>query len=101
MLAAIMPNSAKPFNFQKEYGMTEEMVSCLLTANVFACARLPRCSVTVGMFITLQALRVSNHYPVEVELRKALPFWMAKNAQRHDNVDTHKASVNRAVTGKE
>lgn len=30
MLAAVLPNSAKPFNFQKEYGMTEEMVRFLL-----------------------------------------------------------------------
>lgn len=29
MLAAVLPNSAKPFNFQKEYGMTEEMVRFL------------------------------------------------------------------------
>lgn len=28
MLAAIVPNSAKPFNFHKEFAMTEEMVSC-------------------------------------------------------------------------
>lgn len=27
MLEAIVPNSAKPFNFQKEFSMTEEMVS--------------------------------------------------------------------------
>lgn len=32
MLAAVLPNSAKPFNFQKEYGMTEEMVRFLLAA---------------------------------------------------------------------
>ncbi|KAL1020501.1 hypothetical protein UPYG_G00000900 [Umbra pygmaea] len=37
---ALVPQSAKPFNFAKEYGLTEE-----------------------------QALVVSDHYPVEVELR--------------------------------
>lgn len=26
MLAAMVPNSAKPFNFQQEFAMTEEMV---------------------------------------------------------------------------
>lgn len=26
MLAAIVPNSAKPFNFHEEYSMTEDMV---------------------------------------------------------------------------
>lgn len=30
MLAAIVPNSAKPFNFHTEFAMTEEMVSCPL-----------------------------------------------------------------------
>ncbi|XP_072237622.1 deoxyribonuclease 1 like 4, tandem duplicate 1 [Leuresthes tenuis] len=40
MLHAVVPNSAKPFNFQTEYGLTEE-----------------------------QTLNVSDHYPVEVELK--------------------------------
>lgn len=43
MLDAIVPNSAQPFNFQKAFNLTEEM-----------------------------ALDVSDHYPVEVEL-KSLP----------------------------
>lgn len=30
MLAAVLPNSAKPFNFQKEYSMREDMVRFLL-----------------------------------------------------------------------
>ncbi|XP_035798999.2 deoxyribonuclease-1-like isoform X2 [Amphiprion ocellaris] len=70
MLGTIVPNSAKPFNFHKEFAMTEEM-----------------------------ALRVSDHYPVEVELRGAPPFWMATSLQRRANVDTPQASVNSAVTG--
>ncbi|KAL4646719.1 deoxyribonuclease-1-like [Arapaima gigas] len=41
MLEAIVPNSAHPFNFQEEFGLTEEM-----------------------------ALEVSDHYPVEVQLKK-------------------------------
>ncbi|XP_051270036.1 deoxyribonuclease-1 isoform X1 [Dicentrarchus labrax] len=40
MLQAVVPNSAKPFNFQKAYGLSEE-----------------------------QALKVSDHYPVEVEMK--------------------------------
>ncbi|KAG7270227.1 hypothetical protein CRUP_013944 [Coryphaenoides rupestris] len=40
MLDAVVPNSAKPFNFQKAYELTEQ-----------------------------QALKVSDHYPVEVELK--------------------------------
>ena len=48
-----------------------------------------------------QALRVSDHYPVEVELRKAPPFWEVSSYQRRDSVDTQRASDNRAVTGEE
>ncbi|KAM7401618.1 hypothetical protein PAMP_016920 [Pampus punctatissimus] len=40
MLQAVVPNSAKPFNFHKAYGLSLE-----------------------------QALKVSDHYPVEVELK--------------------------------
>ncbi|GLD46248.1 deoxyribonuclease-1-like isoform X1 [Lates japonicus] len=71
MLAATVPNSAKPFNFHTEFAMTEEM-----------------------------ALRVSDHYPVEVELRSAPPFWMKRSDHSCDVVDTHQASVNRNVTGR-
>ncbi|KAM6982494.1 deoxyribonuclease-1-like [Tautogolabrus adspersus] len=66
MLAAIVPNSAKTFNFHKEFAMTEEM-----------------------------ALRVSDRYPVEVELCSTPPFWVTKSQQI---CDTQRASVNRAVT---
>ncbi|XP_040922829.1 deoxyribonuclease gamma-like [Toxotes jaculatrix] len=69
MLAAIVPNSAKPFNFHKEFAMTEEM-----------------------------ALRVSDHYPVEVELRSTPPFCMRKSDQRCDIVETQQTSANKSVT---
>ncbi|XP_068609349.1 deoxyribonuclease gamma-like [Brachionichthys hirsutus] len=70
MLAAIVPNSAKSFNFQKEFAMTEEM-----------------------------ALKVSDHYPVEVELHNATPFWQSTTAKRQEqNDDARTISVNRAVT---
>ncbi|XP_072222905.1 deoxyribonuclease-1-like [Leuresthes tenuis] len=69
MLAAIVPNSAKPFNFHKEFAMTEEM-----------------------------ALRVSDHYPVEVELICASPFWMKRTNKRRANVESQLVSVNRSVT---
>ncbi|KAJ3602365.1 hypothetical protein NHX12_030123 [Muraenolepis orangiensis] len=49
MLEAVVPNSAKPFNFQKEYGLSEQ-----------------------------QALKVSDHYPVEVELKSSVQ--MTKDA---------------------
>ncbi|XP_074500129.1 deoxyribonuclease-1-like [Sebastes fasciatus] len=65
MLAAFVPNSAKPFNFHKEFAMTEEM-----------------------------ALRVSDHYPVEVELRKAPPFWVTNSHESRAIVDAQGASGN-------
>ncbi|XP_053171571.1 deoxyribonuclease-1-like [Scomber japonicus] len=43
MLHAVVPNSAKPFNFHQAYGISEE-----------------------------QALNVSDHYPVEVELKSII-----------------------------
>ncbi|XP_056131054.1 deoxyribonuclease-1-like [Lampris incognitus] len=46
MFEAIVPNSAKPFNYHTQFGLTEEM-----------------------------ALKVSDHYPVEVELKSASPKW--------------------------
>lgn len=45
-----------------------------------------------AVFLHSQALEVSDHYPVEVELRKASPFWMAH---------TPEASVIKADTSKE
>lgn len=101
MLAAVVPNSAKPFNFQREYSLTEDMVSFLLTAK-----KKKKCMSTSVNFevrgrFALQALRISDHYPVEVELCEATPFWMEKIPQRRDNVDTQNASVNSAVTGTE
>uniref|UniRef100_A0A667Y313 Deoxyribonuclease 1 like 4, tandem duplicate 1 n=1 Tax=Myripristis murdjan TaxID=586833 RepID=A0A667Y313_9TELE len=62
MLAAIVPNSAKPFNFHEEFALTEEM-----------------------------ALRVSDHYPVEVELCCSSPVWTAHR-------DHRSAPDDRAVT---
>uniref|UniRef100_H3DKK9 Deoxyribonuclease n=1 Tax=Tetraodon nigroviridis TaxID=99883 RepID=H3DKK9_TETNG len=59
MLAAVVPNSAKPFDFHKEFRMSEKM-----------------------------ALEVSDRYPVEVELHKASPFWMTGGSQRCDTSHT-------------
>ncbi|XP_054902320.1 deoxyribonuclease-1-like [Poeciliopsis prolifica] len=63
LLATIVPNSAKAFNFQKELNLTNEM-----------------------------ALRFSDHYPVEVELISASPFWLARCGNAT-------VSVSRAATG--
>ncbi|XP_029361922.1 deoxyribonuclease-1-like isoform X2 [Echeneis naucrates] len=68
MLAAVVPNSAKPFNFHTEFDLTEEM-----------------------------ALRVSDHYPVEVEIHGALPFWVANGGQSRNNSNTQQASDHKAA----
>ncbi|KAJ0049964.1 hypothetical protein NL108_006525 [Boleophthalmus pectinirostris] len=44
MFQAVVPGSAKPFNFQKAYGLSDEL-----------------------------ALDVSDHYPVEVTLKSKIP----------------------------
>ncbi len=41
-----------------------------------------------------QALRVSDHYPVEVEICDMPPFWIGKSQQRCENIETMGASVN-------
>ncbi|XP_015239203.1 PREDICTED: deoxyribonuclease-1-like [Cyprinodon variegatus] len=64
LLATIVPNSAKPFNFQKEFDLTEKM-----------------------------ALRISDHYPVEVELISATPFWMASKTPKIINSSLSKAAA--------
>lgn len=47
-----------------------------------------------------QALRVSDHYPVEVEICDMPPFWIGKSyQQRCENIETMGASVN--TTGEE
>uniref|UniRef100_A0A667Y3C5 Deoxyribonuclease n=1 Tax=Myripristis murdjan TaxID=586833 RepID=A0A667Y3C5_9TELE len=71
MLAAIVPNSAKPFNFHEEFGIF-----------LIYCTHSP------------QALRVSDHYPVEVELCCSSPVWTAHR-------DHRSAPDDRAVTGKQ
>lgn len=48
-------------------------------------------------FLSLQALEVSDHYPVEVEFLKASPFWMTDASQ---GCDTPEAPVIRDDTGK-
>ncbi|CAG6021591.1 unnamed protein product [Menidia menidia] len=70
MLKAIVPKSAKPFNFPEEFSLTEEM-----------------------------ALRVSDHYPVEVEFTSTSPFWIRKTKKRHRSVESQ--PVQRVVTGKD
>lgn len=47
-----------------------------------------------------QALRVSDHYPVEVELVSAIPCWVKKSNNGCAVVDTQQGS-SRTVTGNE
>ncbi|XP_075952279.1 deoxyribonuclease 1 like 4, tandem duplicate 1 isoform X1 [Anarhichas minor] len=59
MVQAVVPNSAKPFNFQKAYRLSEE-----------------------------QTLKVSDHYPVEVELKST-----TSGAQEDDDLELpHKST---------
>ena len=97
MLAAIVPNSAKPFNFHTEFDMTEEMVSFCFHAPLFLSSFLVK-SLIPNMYHP-QALRVSDHYPVEVDLHIALPLSVTDHAG--DIVDTQNASVNKTVIGNE
>ncbi|KAM3838049.1 deoxyribonuclease-1-like [Diretmus argenteus] len=71
MLAAIVPNSAKPFNFQKGLALTDEM-----------------------------ALKVSDHYPVEVQFRSSLPSWTTQRDQRTGFGESPPAPDNRSDKGK-
>ncbi|XP_061687525.1 deoxyribonuclease 1 like 4, tandem duplicate 1 isoform X3 [Syngnathoides biaculeatus] len=57
MLRAVVPRSARPFNFQKAFDLSDE-----------------------------QALKVSDHYPVEVELR-SLANPRQENQDAHEGVD--------------
>lgn len=106
MLEAIVPGSAKTFNFHKEYEMTEKKVSswnnlCLIS-NTWSTSML----CFVGMFLNqcthtlLQALRVSDHYPVEVELLSSPPFWIQQRHKRVGNDIPLQTPMKRAVTGK-
>ncbi|XP_068450693.1 deoxyribonuclease 1 like 4, tandem duplicate 1 [Clinocottus analis] len=60
MLQAVVPNSAKPFNFQKAYGLSDE-----------------------------QALKVSDHYPVEVELKSTTSKANEDHGNQHDYTCTY------------
>ncbi|XP_061910677.1 deoxyribonuclease-1-like 1 [Entelurus aequoreus] len=69
VMAAIVPQSAKPFNFHREFSMTVEL-----------------------------AQQVSDRYSVEVELSSSLPFWMTNPIQRRDVEHTLHATVNKALS---
>lgn len=88
---AIVPASAKPFNFPEEYGLTEEQVTvhalhvCTSVCELYRNTHLQSVLNTVCCdFVTvsvhlltlavlpvffIQALDVSDHYPVEVLLK--------------------------------
>lgn len=76
--------------------MTEEMVRC--PTQPVGWANKSRLVNLFGMLLFSQALEVSDRYPVEVEFRKASPFWMTGKSQRCDTPD---ASVIRADTSKQ
>lgn len=61
MLQAVVPNSAKPFNFQKKYRLSDEQV-CPYFLVLVTHLPLNNCFIC-------QTLKISDHYPVEVELK--------------------------------
>lgn len=81
----IVPLSAKPFNFQMEYGLTEEQVTDsinLCMTNLTKTVKHAKKPKTQPLFcgcvlrflnfssvVSAQALQVSDHYPVEVLLK--------------------------------
>lgn len=76
MLRAIVPNSARTFNFQKIFGLSYEQVC--RCASVLLLSQRSRHQLTElfvlslkdqMLFFIFQALKVSDHYPVEVELK--------------------------------
>lgn len=80
MMAAIVPDSAKAFNFQKEFSLTDKDVRffCFQRLslsdhqnwlNVLILKRYPVMEFIVRLSLLSKALRISDHYPVEVELK--------------------------------
>lgn len=82
---AVVTSSAKPFNFQEEYLLTEDQVTrrvsgrsgvaCFSTwtpegSQVQSNGEAAVC-LSVSLLLCVQALDVSDHYPVEVLLRSA------------------------------
>lgn len=65
---AIVPDSAGTFDFQKAYGLSSQMVG-LPTAELVR-HRIEGNSHTLTTSF-LQALAISDHYPVEVTLKQA------------------------------
>lgn len=92
--------STKSLVWQKKWWVVPHNQHVMHMFALFYCPVMKEHS-SVSICVLPQALRVSDHYPVEVELHNAPPFWVAKSCQRCDNVDTQQASVNRAVTGKQ
>lgn len=71
MLRAIVPNSARTFNFQKIFGLSYEQV-CRCTSVLLRHQLMELFVLSLKgqmLFFIFQALKVSDHYPVEVELK--------------------------------
>lgn len=67
MITSIVPGSAQAFNFKENFHLTEEEVSTLdsSSARLHVYCKL----VTLMSFVAPQALEVSDHFPVEVDLK--------------------------------
>lgn len=94
MLTAVVPNSAKALNFQKEFSLTDKDVRFICFQglslsdhqnwlNVLILKRYPVKIFIMRLSLLSKALRISDHYPVEVELKtKPEPKTKAKTPNK-------------------
>lgn len=77
MISCIVPGSAQAFNFKEKLHLTEEEVSAL--QRLFSSAGLHAdYNFNTWVFCASQALEVSDHFPVEVDL-KPKPRYLIHN----------------------
>uniref|UniRef100_A0A3B3DFV1 Deoxyribonuclease 1 like 4, tandem duplicate 2 n=1 Tax=Oryzias melastigma TaxID=30732 RepID=A0A3B3DFV1_ORYME len=69
MLDSVIPGSAKAFNFQAEFNLDEEEVRWMSGVWISTAALDEDLSCFIMLLFLLKALSISDHYPVEVELR--------------------------------
>lgn len=67
---AVVPESAAPFNFQVAYGLSSQLVGVPPSRGAGGGAVSKYC-VDVSLSSLPQAQAISDHYPVEVTLKRA------------------------------
>lgn len=74
MISCVVPGSAQAFNFKEKFNLTEEEVSTLQRLCPLLLACMQTLTLTLVSFIASQALEVSDHFPVEVDLKPIYPY---------------------------